>query len=466
MHVLLLLVILGALLFYALCCLRPYKPIIEQLLVYNVEMNTRPVNVVMTEQNRSDRTLNTLERVPFVSFEEGTPQTTLYLTDAFTYEMHHKESKKMVYTAVDDEKTFLLVKKRDSHPYENLDQAIRRQKTFYCNDDVTKALLDFVCLSNEIDRNKLRIAGSADSADVIVSFESINNKINGSDNKLDNIDFVSYDGFDINNLKFYIPYCKIKNISLELYFDRYKDRYPIKTCICLDMLLYGDRSLESFPKTNLNVTSTNSFLSLFFEFFDVSQKDMAVKGKGTQILEQFDSPVSAEIPYVRSSAAVPGYRDGEIFYSELEAIDGVPLVKGMKVVLEKQPNDYENDIYVVEVPRLWRGRKRTSNALERCIDKPEVSKEDCQGVWDAPCEINEDCPYFQKNKRYPNYFGGCVDGYCQMPLGVKRKGYRLVTGGNPICRSNGKCDGSTEDDYAFPLDLFERRTAIQKQRFV
>lgn len=438
MYVLLLLFILGALLSYALCCLRPPKPIIEPLLVYNVEMDAKPVNIVITDENRSDRTARELERIPFVSFKEGTPQSTLYLTDAFTYEKKYKDMP--VYTAVNDEKVFLLVKKRDSHPYETLDQAIRRQKVFYCKNEVAKMLLDFVCLSNEIDPNKLRIANSADPADIMVFFEPINNKTGGEEQ----VDFVSYDGFDINNLKFYLPYCKIKNLSLEIYFDGYKDRYPIKTCICIDMLLCADKSFENFPKIGFDLISTNSFLSLFFDFFDVSQKKMAAKRKGDQILEEFENLV------VRPKGRVPGYRDGDVFYSELETIDGIPLAKGMKVVLDKQ-STYENDVYTVESPRIWRGHKRSTDALEHCVDKPSSTKEECPGTWDARCENNEDCPYFQKNKRYANYFGGCIDGYCQMPLGVKRIGYRIASG-EPLCYGN--CE---DRDYAFPLDLFERR---------
>ena len=46
------------------------------------------------------------------------------------------------------------------------------------------------------------------------------------------------------------------------------------------------------------------------------------------------------------------------------------------------------------------------------------------GVWDSPCTQNIECPYFKANKNYPNQFGGCVDGYCQLPLGLDRVGYR------------------------------------------
>ena len=63
--------------------------------------------------------------------------------------------------------------------------------------------------------------------------------------------------------------------------------------------------------------------------------------------------------------------------------------------------------------------------LALCSKDPLVpSKEMCTelgGVWDRPCERNADCPFYQINH---DYKGGCVAGYCEMPVGVKRVGYR------------------------------------------
>ena len=40
------------------------------------------------------------------------------------------------------------------------------------------------------------------------------------------------------------------------------------------------------------------------------------------------------------------------------------------------------------------------------------------GIWDRECEKNEDCPFFKANKNYPNNFGGCKKGSCEVPLGM------------------------------------------------
>ena len=45
--------------------------------------------------------------------------------------------------------------------------------------------------------------------------------------------------------------------------------------------------------------------------------------------------------------------------------------------------------------------------------------------WDKPCKKNNDCPFYKKNKNYKNNRGGCIKGYCEMPLNVKRIRYKL-----------------------------------------
>ena len=59
------------------------------------------------------------------------------------------------------------------------------------------------------------------------------------------------------------------------------------------------------------------------------------------------------------------------------------------------------------------------------------------GVWDRPCERDEDCPFFQAA---PSDMarGGCgAGGYCEMPIGVRNAGYRHYDAGKaarPVCR--------------------------------
>jgi len=68
---------------------------------------------------------------------------------------------------------------------------------------------------------------------------------------------------------------------------------------------------------------------------------------------------------------------------------------------------------------------------KRCFGKMAMTKNECEavydpagnlfkvvGVWDKECRKDEDCPFYKANKNYPNNFGGCVRGQCQMPKGI------------------------------------------------
>lgn len=60
-----------------------------------------------------------------------------------------------------------------------------------------------------------------------------------------------------------------------------------------------------------------------------------------------------------------------------------------------------------------------------CFGFPEVMTAlDCVqrgGIWDRPCEFNTDCPYYDARRAR----GGCIDGICEMPLGIGNLTFRM-----------------------------------------
>jgi hypothetical protein len=66
---------------------------------------------------------------------------------------------------------------------------------------------------------------------------------------------------------------------------------------------------------------------------------------------------------------------------------------------------------------------------------PYYSRETCEsgvdpygrpkeyGVFDKPCEKDEECPFYKINKNYDNDFGKCINGTCQLPLNMENIGY-------------------------------------------
>ena len=123
-----------------------------------------------------------------------------------------------------------------------------------------------------------------------------------------------------------------------------------------------------------------------------------------------------------------------------------------------------------------------------CFYKDSPDKDTCisfteeggVGIWDTPCKYNEECPFYKKNMNYPNSRGGCINGFCEMPVNIKTLGYKEYneSGENAaLCYNcdytpgcNGlECSQCCEDqkdnslypnlkspDYAFPNDYFER----------
>lgn len=88
-------------------------------------------------------------------------------------------------------------------------------------------------------------------------------------------------------------------------------------------------------------------------------------------------------------------------------------------------------------------------------------------IWDQPCVLDSQCPYYDANKKR----GGCLEGgICEMPVGVKRLGYRknMSTGQfAPFCYGCANPYDTTccniNADYAFPNDLEDRKK--NKQNF-
>ena len=48
-----------------------------------------------------------------------------------------------------------------------------------------------------------------------------------------------------------------------------------------------------------------------------------------------------------------------------------------------------------------------------------------RGLWDTPCLTDEECPFYMRNKNYPNSEGKCnkETGFCELPQGMQHLGY-------------------------------------------
>jgi len=344
---------------------------------------------------------------------------------------------------------------------------------------------------------------------MFTSMESTDIQKVSADLKMDVLDYGEY--VDIEKLKVAIPYAKKQNIDFSLYFKQLQGkRDSVKTVIAFDTLLHGSDTYNSDPPIefrqilmDLNNPEMLNYYEQHFDLYDVSktfmvQRNSSIKERGQrQVLEQYDNAPSSSHQTTFATFEVDKNIDGfydsvnETFVVNSNMIDNIPMKKGTIILLTAQIRDEENGRYdVTNVKRtqtiLQKVTTRKTKAITdnqfdpryRCYDNPDiVSKGLCespfdeqgrrkskQTYWDRPCEINEECPFYQANKTYKNYRGGCIDGRCEMPIGIKQVAYRLYDpSSNPMCHdckdvSNPYCcDEQTNPNYAFQLDMFERR---------
>ena len=89
-------------------------------------------------------------------------------------------------------------------------------------------------------------------------------------------------------------------------------------------------------------------------------------------------------------------------------------------------------------------------------------REKKRGVWDKHCIADTECPFFKANKNYKNTFGGCISGFCEMPLGIKRLSPRYYDiSSQPLCyncnNNNNCCNNQENPDYMFEGDILVRK---------
>jgi len=149
----------------------------------------------------------------------------------------------------------------------------------------------------------------------------------------------------------------------------------------------------------------------------------------------------------------------------------------------------ENFITRLDIPHDYYNKDKDGNNVKGygCFgDSNVINKYECDSiykinglpkkyysVWDKKCHANEECPYYKKNTKYVNARGGCINGLCELPVGVKRMGFKKYKDkdlNSPLCYD---CKDTTDlnccstpidfetnkrlkNDYVFENDFSER----------
>ena len=199
------------------------------------------------------------------------------------------------------------------------------------------------------------------------------------------------------------------------------------------------------------------------------------------IVPTFDNVDFAIIGVTKNSNIFKVISDFDLFIYSFDTID----IDRIKIFMNNIKKDDIN------IKQFWNFNKKinientttlyidtTENFITRLIKDPEIEDNNyhCYGdennlnkqlcnipydpfgnikeketIWDKPCEKNEDCPFYGKNKHHQIDKGKCIDKFCELPIGVKRLSYRKYDDNDivnkPFCHNTDEC--KEDSDYIF-----------------
>jgi hypothetical protein len=169
-------------------------------------------------------------------------------------------------------------------------------------------------------------------------------------------------------------------------------------------------------------------------------------------------------------------------------LNSYDFVDTTPVVSLPTPPDLDNiNVPLEQNYKEHSGRRVADRDRYKCFGKIEFTQKECEaptdlvgnrvppGVWDTACIQNTDCPFYKANQNYPNTFGKCANGLCQMPKGVQRIGYRQFSKNTlPLCYNctvgthhmGTCCAHQRQPDYVFDDDLrlrYKHRDELAKK---
>lgn len=325
------------------------------------------------------------------------------------------------------------------------------------------------------------------------------------------------DSLDDKLLKFYLPYSKkyIQTISKNTDDSSSSDNSNIiYNTILVDSLLFTFNDDTEDMNTYINMNTHkfneiylyilnyyNEFLKInyymqFFKFLNLSKEWALEKqkdGSFKNVMEPFDDKYlkfkinpKYLIAYDKDANVIK-YKFNKLKISNISLEKDDELysehngeTKNYKVVSVDEKYVYVEETIPVlnetEFEPLYSCYQDNTILIQsECVDTVDkVGNPKPVYNWDRPCKINTECPFYLSNKNYPNERGGCNSGYCEFPVGLKRKSYRkydeTITDSNyPRCHGcdinddKDCCDSQLNNpkyktpDYKFKNDIDDRR---------
>lgn len=410
--------------------------------------------------------------------------------DAVSFNEKHYKDDHYLLTVSDDTRKVLFIRDTEAIQYDTLQDAVRlNARVGYINDTVDIFIIRALCAASDLKVEDLKLKKLESFAeatqalfldrtiDVLFIYANTKHPEFITTFEQQKLGICSFDRVDIAKLHFFLPYAIIKDINWKQHFQKYLDRQSVKKtlefnyilCMKSPMKVYLLEYLVKYFKRNdtyLNVFSQTSRLHPIHHpksehFRDESNVKLAprknIKGYYLSSSSSFiyADTLLEQVPLSKDDIIVLAYQDRPIENGVYRVI----RVEAGRVEMKKQrkTDDYKDQQgkYVCFTDPTIRHKGLCESSFD-VIGKPKV-----KGVWDKPCETDNECPFFQKNTNYLNYRGGCQNGYCEFPLGVVRTGFKSYTQ-KPYCHGCPDkldpmcCDEQEQPDFAFPLDDYER----------
>lgn len=243
-----------------------------------------------------------------------------------------------------------------------------------------------------------------------------------------------------NNLNFKSINEHILSYKID-YYNNFEE-YEIQMIIYKDYidnidnnLKYGIESIESkTKKSNLGIYHNNYtiYINILFDNYNIKYyiKNIFIVGINIKDKILFQDLLNNK-------------------NSDYETINYKNKNENNKIISEEKIKDFlEDDKYVRNIIKENnRGICFFKNTTNKLLCESSDKNGDKVGVWDKSCMYNEDCPYYKRNRNYPNSRGGCINGYCEMPINLKRVGYKkyVIDKLSDIicynCKNNNNCVG-------------------------
>lgn len=421
-----------------------------------------------------------------------------YITCSFEY--FNLNNNEPIISVLPFKKQLLLISKFKD---ENIDSLLSTTTEIICQNTNCVELIKFIIniFDYNIDNYKFIINPNIsqniiDKYKLIITYDTLDNLKILLSNFIFNV--ISTENFSLNihKQKVLIPFIQTQNYDMRIYFPKILSKFSVKSVFEFDTILVCSKNCNinliqdqiKLLILNFNQLDKNNYYSKYFKLHFLTKNILKnynkfITNRDTlSILEQFEN-----LPNLDFNKNINGFYDNDNnkFIINNNYIDNIPIIKNQIINLTNQNRNEENGTYnVYDINTNTILIKNDINIPKDdnfdpryvCTDTNYSIKGLCESdfnelgelkkyktYWDRPCETNTECPFYQKNKNYKNYRGGCIDGYCELPIGINRLSYRKYDNNSkPYCHNCknkliGKCCNKQKNpDYAFELDEFER----------